>query len=382
MSQNNHTDYTDEKRIAIIRDKLENNLSIRKAAKKHDVSESSIERWGVKYGQIAKLKEGQLAEGHDIKGTSTLYDSEGNIKLTWIKTNKNLDDQLELLEKHVKWLCEDVKGLAPKVTKPKANNKDLLTVYPMGDPHFGLAAYAPESGEDFALEDAEERMCAAIDRLVLSTPASETALFLNLGDFFHADNNTNQTPASGAKLDVDGNFFRIAQVGLRAMIYCIERLREKHKKVIIWNIRGNHDPHQSLMLSLCLSSYYSNESNVEISLSPSYYQYFRFGKVLIGSTHGHGAKMPDLPQVMAFDRQEDWGETDYRYWYCGHIHHKHQKEYIGATVETFRTLAATDSWHALKGYRSNKDMQAIVHHKEFGEIERHTCSLKEILQKS
>jgi hypothetical protein len=40
-------------------------------------------------------------------------------------------------------------------------------------------------------------------------------------------------------------------------------------------------------------------------------------------------------------------------------------------VEYFRTLAARDAWHAGQGYRSGRDMQCIIHHREFGEIGRH-----------
>jgi hypothetical protein len=39
-------------------------------------------------------------------------------------------------------------------------------------------------------------------------------------------------------------------------------------------------------------------------------------------------------------------------------------------VETHRTLASTDAWHAGQGYRSEKDMNAIVYHRDHGEIQR------------
>jgi hypothetical protein len=44
-------------------------------------------------------------------------------------------------------------------------------------------------------------------------------------------------------------------------------------------------------------------------------------------------------------------------------------------VETLRTLAAKDAWHTAKGYRSMRDTRLIVHHKDCGEIERHTCAV-------
>lgn len=78
----------------------------------------------------------------------------------------------------------------------------------------------------------------------------------------------------------------------------------------------------------------------------------------------------DLPLIMAADRKEDWGATMHRVWHCGHIHHKTAKEFPGCVVETHRTLAASDAWHAGKGYRSKRDLNAIVYHAEHGEIQR------------
>jgi hypothetical protein len=46
------------------------------------------------------------------------------------------------------------------------------------------------------------------------------------------------------------------------------------------------------------------------------------------------------------------------------------KEHPGCDVEVHRTLAGTDAWHAGKGYRSKRDMQVIVYHRDLGEVQR------------
>jgi hypothetical protein len=102
----------------------------------------------------------------------------------------------------------------------------------------------------------------------------------------------------------------------------------------------------------------------------------RFGQNLIGSTHGDGAKPADLPLLMAADRAEDWGKTSFRYWYTGHVHHRSAKEHPGCIVESFRTLAAKDSWHTGQGYRAGRDMYAIVLDREHGEVERYRCDIR------
>ena len=103
--------------------------------------------------------------------------------------------------------------------------------------------------------------------------------------------------------------------------------------------------------------------------------YYRFGKVLIAATHGDTVKHKDLLGVMASDRSEDWGQTKYRYWYTGHVHNQTVTELAGVTCESFRTLAAKDAWAAGAGYRAGRDMRAIIHHKDWGEVERHRCDV-------
>jgi hypothetical protein len=249
-----------------------------------------------------------------------------------------------------------------------------LCVYPQGDPHVGLHSWWAEAGEDFDLKIAERLMCAAIDRLVAIAPASETALLLNLGDMFHADNQKNESQ-SGHKLDVDGRWAKVQQIGLKAMLYCIRRLLEKHLRVILRINRGNHDGHSAYALALMISCYFHDEPRVEVDLSPSFTWYLQFGQVFIGSTHGDTIKGPDMPAIMAADCPEQWGATKHRYWYVGHVHHQDIKEYRGATVEYFRTLAARDAWHAGQGYRAGRDMRLIVHHREHGEVERHRADI-------
>jgi hypothetical protein len=244
----------------------------------------------------------------------------------------------------------------------------------MGDPHFGMYAWAADAGADFDLNIAERLTCAAIDRLVASGPAAGTALLLNLGDMFHADNQRNQTN-SGHQLDVDGRWAKVQKVGLMAMIHCIKRLLEKYPRVIFRINKGNHDGHSSYALALMLSCYFHNEPRVEVDLSPAVAWYYRFGKVLIGSTHGDTIKGKDMLSVMAADKPEEWGQTKHRHWYVGHVHHHDSKEYHGGTVEYFRTLASRDAWHQGQGYRAGRDMCMIVHHREHGEIERHRCDV-------
>jgi len=129
---------------------------------------------------------------------------------------------------------------------------------------------------------------------------------------------------------------------------------------------------------MILDAYYHKEKRVEVDVSPNHYWYYEFGKNLFGSTHGDTIKMEALGEIMAHDMPEAWGRTQFRHWLTGHIHHRKVQEFRGCQVESFNTLAGRDAWHHKSGYRSKRNMQSIVYHKEYGEQERHTISIEEI----
>ena len=328
------------------------------------------------YAPEASNMGGPAPIGFTVKRHSARFDKEGKAAGGWLISEPSKEQAWEAFTRAANDVADSLKGLSLPTPAPEYADHDLLTVIPMGDPHFGLLAWAKESGEDFDLEIAERLTFNAVDRLCSMTPPTGTALLLNLGDFFHADNGTNRTPRGGNVLDVDGRFSKIASVGFRAMIRCVDRLLEKHAKVIVRNNRGNHDPHQAAMLTIAMAAYYHDNPRVDVEETPSGFYFYRFGKVLIASTHGDGPKLTDLPLIMANDAPEDWAKALFRVWHCGHFHHDQVKDLVGCTVETHRTLAAGDAWHRYEGYRAGRDMKAIVYHRQYGEVNRVRCGVE------
>jgi len=321
----------------------------------------------------------QVAPGYVLKGTSTFYDDEGKVSRQWVKTERTKDDQLQQIKEAVESITEGIKP-RKKVASPKKNNKDLMTVYPMGDPHIGMYAWAKETGQDFDCDIARSELFGAMEYLSNQSPDSELGVIVNLGDFFHADDSSNTTARSNNALDVDTRWARVLELGILAMIDCIDLAVKKHKKVIVINAIGNHDDHSSVMLSLSLKAWFRNEPRVEIRDTIAKHEYLRFGKVLIGVTHGDTIKRKatGMDAIMATDRPEDWAAAVKRYWYTGHIHSSNREELTGVLWESFRNLAPNDSWHQAQGYRSGQDMCAIVHHTNHGEVSRLTCDISMI----
>lgn len=312
-----------------------------------------------------------VPDGYMVRGVSTYYDEEGKVRGQWVKSQVDAERQAELMRA----ACEAMVADLPQI-KPRAPGRDyladLMTAYPIGDAHIGMLAWGEECGDDFDMKIAERVQCAAMDALVKASPATETALIVDLGDYLHADNRTGVTARGGNILDMDGRYAKMARIGCKVMRQGIESALSKHKTVHVLIEPGNHNDVGAIWMALALSQIYEREPRVLISTSPSRFLYHRFGKVLIGVHHGDTCKIPMLPGVMATDQAEAWGKALHRYWFVGHVHHQSVHEFPGCVVETFNTLAPKDAYATEHGYRARQNMKAIVMHKEFGEVARHT----------
>ncbi len=315
----------------------------------------------------------EMPAGHVIKGVSAYVDQAGNVRSQWIKTR---EDQVDI-EAAIKATFDDYNGRSILSLPPTHVDADLATFYNIADHHLGMYSWAKETGEDYDLKIAEDLLLDSMGKLVSMTPASETAVVLNLGDFFHTDNTTNRTPLHGFQLDVDTRYPKVLQLGVKLNIACIELALQKHKHVTVRMLGGNHDPHSSYALSVALAAFFSNNERVNIDCSPSKFFHWRFGKVFVTATHGDTVKPDDMPGIMASRWPEDWGESKFRYAYLGHFHHKEKGGGEGAGVvwEVFQTLAAKDAFHAYRKYTSGRSMVSITHHRERGEISRNIQSV-------
>lgn len=319
-----------------------------------------------------------VSSGELLKGTSTLFGEEGQIKQQWVKTDVEKEATANMLRELIDNYVEDLPKFKATPYTVSHASEDLMAVYPLGDPHIGMKAYKDEAGEDWDLKTAQEAFCGIFERLVKTAPSCEKAVIVNLGDFFHRDNVAGVTERHRHTLDTDGNYMMMVDTGLKIIIQMINSALDHHKSVEVINIIGNHDDTGAMFLQASLKHMYENEPRVHIQCTSSVFQYFQHGNSFFGVHHGHTCKADKLPLVMATDKPKEWGDAVYRYWLTGHIHHDSKKEYSGCTVESFRTIAAKDAYASNGGYRSLQDSKALVIHKDFGEIERHTVSISQI----
>lgn len=380
IEDTNYDKYCTEKQLAILVG-LRSGKSQRALAKELGVSKSAItsalsgiESKAVKCNYIPE--NGLIEPFHESLNhkKSTIHVKDGKVVQYWARMEK---DQ-ELYEEARKQALLDFVRDLPKVKPTKVRHSvssDLMACYPLGDPHIGMMSWGEETGQDWDLKIAEKAFSSVFKRLIDTAPPCETAVIFNLGDYFHADNISGTTERSGHSLDMDGRFAKMKRVGYRIMRMMISYALERHENVRVINSIGNHDDTGAIDMSVAFAEIYADEPRVSIDIAPTPYHYVKFGKNLIGTHHGHTTKMANLPMLMATDRAADWGDTEYRYWYTGHIHHDSMKEYSGCKVESFRTLAAKDAYATWGGYRAGQDSKAIIIHRDYGEVERHTVNL-------
>ena len=315
--------------------------------------------------------------GEIVKGRSTLfsYDAEGDPTkiLEWVKTREdpNFDHLLEAITE----AFDEYSGFSVLPPPPVYTNSDLLALYPLADFHLGLYAWGEEAGQDWDVDKACACLRAVLAELVSTTAPAETAIVLNLGDFFHSDSSQAET-TKGTRVDMDTRHARVLSFGVELMVEVIELALQRHGKVVLRNLRGNHDEHTSVALTAAMGAWFRNNDRVTVDPSPAPHWSYKFGKVLLGATHGDTLKKPEtMALLLAQSCKEAWGQTDYRYFHYGHKHHIEMREVGGVLTECHRTLSAKDAWHAGAAYMSGRSMSSITYHRDHGEQSRRVVNI-------
>lgn len=327
-------------------------------------------------GSIVKFQkeagpEYEPTSGLAIKGKTTWVNAEGRVTQQ-VVMERSSANQAAVLSAAIRDEFSQYKGYAKLVRPPEETNADLCNYYPIVDPHIGSMSHGRETGESNDLKIGIARVGGTLQRLIGESPPADTGVILNTGDFFHADDQRNVTPASGHQLDVDGRSHKVKWAGVNMLRTTIDLALQRHKRVIVKNLKGNHDPESALWLNIALGLFYANEERVEIDTEDANNDHFfhLFGVNYTGATHGHTMKPDRMYVMMAEDNPEYWNASLYRWCIFGHIHHETKKQIGSLICESFSQPVARDSFAHSHGYRSGSAMQSITLHKQDGESGR------------
>lgn len=317
---------------------------------------------------------------HMVKGESALVDAEGRVIQKWVKTREG--DGPDIVEV-LKTAFADYEGLAEPVPPPPEAKADLLTLIPCNDWHVNLLVWEREAGENWDLRIAEQVIGAGIEDAIARSPSSGVAVVLGGGDLLHADTNENRTAKSGNVLDADGRHEKGLEVAQRLKVRTIDAALSRNDHVIVRVLKGNHDEYSAAAIAHFLKAWYRNEPRITVDVDASLFWWHRFGKVMLGATHGHTVKLDQMPQIMAHRRAEDWGATRFRYVHGFHVHHKSKvaTEGAGCVCESHQAPIPMDAWHYGSGYLSGRSLQTITYHRAYGEISRVRVAVLDTLER-
>jgi len=358
--------------------------SSRKAAKALGVSKNAIQatinRLRIKAALKGDSPEHHLthptAPGFTTKRVSTAYGDDGAVRLQWHIQEPEKVALEEIQAGLVQAFSAELRGLYKPIAPPKTVDADLLSCYLIGDHHFGMYAWSQETGgDDYDTEIASRILRETTEKLIARSPNSETGLLLNVGDFLHANDTTSRTPASKAELDTDGRMGRVGRLAGELLRMLVIRMLQKHKKVIVVNARGNHDPDASMWLNEVLRAYFYDEPRVEVMDNFNKFVWLEFGQNLIVCHHGDKIKRQQMYEAVTRNLSELWGRCKHRFGWTGHIHHKDAEEIGGMMFESWNVLPPPDSWHAGGGYGAERSMSCVVLHREDGEDVRYKVKL-------
>ncbi len=331
---------------------------------------SNLARKGHGHGNKAVAK--YVPDGFMVKATSTMIDAEGNEKIRWIKTDQDKEKLAAMMDAAIEAFCDELpRAAAQPILGEPSYDENLLALYPVFDLHIGAMAHKHECGENYSTDISEKVLKNFFDYSVGVSPKAKKAVLLIGGDFLHSDGLDAVTPASGHVLDQDSRYAKLVHVAIRSVRRAVALMLDKHEEVEIQIIEGNHDQAGMIWLRAAMAAYFEDEVRVTVDTSPMILHRTKWGKTLLGYTHGHTMKKADTRlAAMATDFREEFGTSKYIYTHSGHWHHQTITEGTLGIDEVHGQLGAKDAYAARGGWRSYRQAAVIVYSKEFGEVGR------------
>jgi predicted phosphodiesterase len=294
-----------------------------------------------------------IRESMDAVGTSLVP------ALAWAKT-KNKDGtsysvllkpekaESESLIDRVTTAFESLEGIA--VPPPVNIDGDHMTVYPLYDMHIGMMAWGRETrGQDFDLKLMKSDLMQSIAKVMKRSPDSDDALIILGGDTIHVNDHFNETPASRHHQDADGRFEKIIDVAIEAISGAIELVAQKHARVKVVVLRGNHDETSHIVLKAALKQRYRETPHISFPVlhgwDKSEIFWLAFGDTLVVAHHGDKMK-PERLAMIAADKCPDWSGKTCRVILTGHIHTFKVLDLPGVTHYSLRAFCPPDAYGA------------------------------------
>lgn len=291
-----------------------------------------------------------------------------------IASNQMVGNNMEDFHKKI---LEDISKLTNRPTTwfrqddISAEDEHLFVIDP-ADVHIGKLAKSFETGEDYDNQIAVQRVREGIEGLLHKAKGFkiDKILFVGGNDILHIDT-PKRTTTSGTDQDTDGMWYTNFLIAKELYIEILNRLVQVADVHFVFN-PSNHDYTHGFFLADVIQTYFKDCKNITFDCSIAHRKYYVYHDNLIGTTHGDGGKMDNLPLTMAHE-SPFWSSCKHKYIYIHHFHHKISKDYMGVCVEALRSPSGTDSWHHRNQFQhAPKAIEGFIHHPLHGQIARFT----------
>lgn len=295
----------------------------------------------------------------DNEALSALYKPK-SAELRRMMKEKPAPEQISEIAEGV---CKDIReaaseraaGPKPRIKWVPEAFRHLLEICVM-DAHLGKLAWAEETGENYDIRIASDRVRDAVTDLLYQARAfSVERILLPWGnDFFHYDTLEGTTTA-GTQIDRDSRYQKMFRCG-RALASEVVLMCAEVAPVELLIVPGNHDEITAFTHGEVLAAEFKDDPRVTVRNEARPRKYVRYGKNLLGFCHGHSEPHNKLPMTMAVEEPELWAMTRYREWHLGHLHTSKRTDarpvdsVNGVRVRILQSLSGIDAWHAKNAY--------------------------------
>jgi len=242
------------------------------------------------------------------------------------------------------------------------------------DVHFSKLGDEDETGEKYNWGIARERVLHSIQSYIdkLQHRKFEKIFFVIGNDYFNSEPSGNTI--HGTKQDTDLRYSAMFNKGVETLIEATDMLSQLAPVEVIL-VQGNHAGYTEYYAACVLGAWYRQSTVVAVDFTPTPRKYRRFGKNLLGFTHGDSEK-DRIFGLMQYEAAEDWGATTTREFLLGHLHSEGVSEKNGVVVRRIPSLSGNDHWHTKSGYSTaRKRSMAFIYDKVNGLNETHYINI-------
>jgi len=260
-----------------------------------------------------------------------------------------------------------------QIIRTESDEESHCLLIDPSDIHVNKLCSAFETGEEYNSQIAVKRVKDGVASIINKSKGFNIdKIILIVGnDILNTDNTKGQT-TKGTQQDTHQKWFDAFIMAKQLYIDIISTLVAIANLEVVYNV-SNHDEMSGFFLMDSIYSWYNGHPNITFNRSPAHRKYTIYGKNLIGTTHGDGAKQNDLPLLMCHEASEYWHTCKHRYWFTHHVHHKTSKDIMSVQIESLRSPSPADSWHHKMGYQhAPLAIEGFIFHKEHGQVSRLT----------